>query len=744
MRFRVFRFTEEKQSRRDALKWWYWRALLGILGLWLFLLIWMPLTMLMITTQWGQIGVIFVTYLSETFSGDYFKPFVSYGKWLWAYIALEPRHVTWLSFFAWKMPLFPLGLFMWYEFYLFMKNPHFFDPQTFGDGREATANDLKNFDLLNQNAQGLFLGLFHGLKMKLPDTRSVFCIGAPGSGKTAGVVIPAILEGNNTCMIIHDPKGELAKATSGHRAKLGPVFRMNWSASDNPAQKIFWPSWNPIGGSNLPSLQNGREGYIDTLISFLIPDGPTDKNADSRTSGMDPYWSRAGRGCLTGLTGYLCGKVDQAKANDYFLSRLKENELDEQDYAVLISYYQSMRDFPEVKEALKNAEARKITLENYLPIGKWDLIPQNWRGPDACFAMLLDILNNAQMKFTQELAERRAQKDPSIMNLDPWKMILEEIVLETAYYGYGRRTLLELTQVDALPDKQRGSVISMALSGVNIFKNSAIRARTSLNDFNYNQLRGIKDEKTGEYKPVTIYLSVPLEEIGTTSLVSSLFINMASGYLMEHGPDSGGTGSFPMTFILDEFQHMPSLQSITDGIVFGRSKKTSFLVSVQDWHQISSKYDQETANIIMSSVAVKIIKRHNNPDTRNAVIKGVMPLTKVVHSYSSTRCKFDWGGGAIGLKKGYGVDFWHSVSHKIKTQSDTVMGGSGFLSMADTKQVVLYAGHLHRPIAAQTPLYFKNAEYKALSQIKQADPMSEGKPRTAEELERVSTMQFDQ
>ena len=47
----------------------------------------------------------------------------------------------------------------------------------------------------------------------------------------------------------------------------------------------------------------------------------------------------------------------------------------------------------------------------------------------------------------------------SAMDMDAWQMIFEKIVLETAYYGYGRRSLLELNQVLTLPDKQRGSVV---------------------------------------------------------------------------------------------------------------------------------------------------------------------------------------------------------------------------------------------------------------------------------------------
>ena len=143
--------------------------------------------------------------------------------------------------------------------------------------------------------------------------------------------------------------------------------------------------------------------------------------------------------------------------------------------------------YEQVKQAIQNAEDKKITKENYLPIGKWDPLPKSWQGAaDACFAMLLDIITNAQIRINAELSERRRAGDMGAANTDAWKILLEDIVLETAYYGYGRRTLLELNQVLGLPDKQRGSVISMALSGINLFKNAAVRTRTSMNDFNYD------------------------------------------------------------------------------------------------------------------------------------------------------------------------------------------------------------------------------------------------------------------
>ncbi len=709
----AIRLKEENQSRRNCLKWWSWRALAGLVVFWAVLLFLMPLTLLMINRFAPGSADFYAHYLDRVWGGDVFLPLIDFGRWFVSLVAHEPRHTTWISFFAWKLPLLPLALFIWFQLWIVSINPFHFAPQTFGDGREALLKDVKKMGLLT--GKYLFLGLFERHKIKMPETRSVFCIGCPGSGKTTGVVVPAILEMNDSSLIINDPKGELAKMTSGHRAKQGPVFMMNWAGVNNPEKGVFWPSWNPIGPGNLPALHEGREGYIDDLIYYLIPDGP---------QGTDPYWVKSGRGCLTGLTGYLCGKVDQAQANDYFLARLNAGGLDEDDYAVLISYYESMRDFDEVKLALKKARNGNITKETYLPIGSWGDIPASWHGHDACFAMLLDWINALQMRLNKEIDVRRREGDFAALNMDAWKTILDDAVLETAYYGYGRRTLLELNQVAGLPDKQRGSVVSMALSGINLFKNSAVRERTSMNDFTYDQLRGMKDE-TGAVKPVTIYLSVPYEDLGGSLLLSTLFINMTTSFLMTDGPSENKMGPYPMAFILDEFQHMPSLKSIADGIVFGRAKKNMFLVVVQDWHQINARYDQETTDVILSSSAAKIIKRHNNPTTRTPLLKGIEPITKVVHSYSYESCKVDFSGNSLigGPKMGLGISFWHKVTHKVKTISDSLVGGSGIMSMAPGKQLVLYAGHLNRPIRAETPLCFSNKIYKPLTQLKPAPRM---------------------
>ncbi len=672
-----YAFKEKRQALRYLAFW----TLVCLLIFWLVLFLTLPLAYWIGTASTDGALV----FMNKALHNPFYV-WEQYSRWLWNLWLNEPRHFTWTSFFMWRLNLLPTLAFVMGFVYFLTYNPYDYRPQYFGYGREARVSDLKKMGLVG--GKYLYLGNFEDVKMRMPDTRSVFCIGAPSSGKTSGVVIPNILTNDQACMFVHDPTGQLMKFTSGYRSTLGPVYNMNFASTDVPQDGVYYPCWNPLNPDNMPPQHKGRDSYIDALITFLIPDGP---------EGTDPYWVKAGRSCLTGLTIYVTNKVEQAKANDYFVARLEKNALDAEDLKVLKSYYQGMQQTPDVEAALKAIDENRLNKLLYVPVGSWDPLPHNWIGKEASFGMLLDLLNNWMFAKTKELRALRDAGDFNAVNMDVWQSILDTIVNEIFYYGYSRRALLELNQVYSLPDKQRSSVLSMAQSGIELFKNSAIRQRTSGNDFSYKDFRGIKDPVTGEYKPMTIYVS------NDGGAVCALFINMISGYLMENGQNEGGAGPYAVEFILDDFGRMPKLQSIADGVTFGRSKGNVYLVCVQDWHQISEKYGENTTDVILSSVAAKIIKRQNNIETRNKVTAGMMALTRVVEGSH---------GGDIGFGKNVNP---FVRKGGIKRISDSVVGGSGIMNMAPEKQLVLYAAHYHLPIQGKTPLYFKNEGMKALT-----------------------------
>ncbi|MGN0904383.1 MAG: type IV secretory system conjugative DNA transfer family protein [Alphaproteobacteria bacterium] len=558
--------------------------------------------------------------------------------------------------------------------------PYYFGSQGMGNGRLANERDIKKMGLWNGFL--VVLGSWKGRLLKMNEFLATLCVAGAGTGKTTGVIIPTIFESDNMCLIINDPKGELYPLTSGYRASLGPVFRINFAGVDKPEEGIFWPTWNPLGEGDLPPPCPGRQAYIGGLAFFLLGDGPT---------GTDPYWVKAGRSALEGFINYICDKCDQARANDYFLQRLYEDALDDEDLEVLETYYVSMEKTKEVRQAIENVRKGNVTLKNYLPIGKWDPIPEAWIGRQSSFPMLMDFITAMQLEVTAELRARRDAGDPVAFKTDIWAKILENTIEEAAYYGYDRRSLVELNQILALPKTQRSSVLSMALSGLAPFKNGAIRMRMASGDFVSVDQRGIKNPQTGKWEPVTFYLCGPEEAM--TAAMLSMFLNMNSGTLTIFAPNEGPCGPFPLLYVLDDYQMLPNF-NVVDGIGIGYAKQYSFLLACHDLSELSAKYGGAVDTII-GNTGAKIFMRMNNEETATRLDNLIEKETKVVVSTSR--------------QEGLNVTrnpFEHNLRYGIV--GDAIIGTAGMLNMPFGTQYALIQKNYFHPIKLKTPFYFND------------------------------------
>ena len=63
-----------------------------------------------------------------------------------------------------------------------------------------------------------------------------------------------------------------------------------------------------------------KNTYIQVIVNSII-----EENA------KDPHWSNTARAALTGFVNFIVSKVERAKANDYFYTRLSNGTFDEQD-----------------------------------------------------------------------------------------------------------------------------------------------------------------------------------------------------------------------------------------------------------------------------------------------------------------------------------------------------------------------------------------------------------------------------
>ncbi len=618
----------------------------------------------------------------------YFK---SYLRWFITF-ARDPFQ----SFAVW-IPAMPFFIIIGGCLLTLYTNPYYFVQLNEGDGRLADDRDVKNMGL--KNGMSFVLGLWNDRHLlRMNNYMSLLVVGAPDCGKSAGVVVPSILANDDKCLVINDMKGELFELTGGHRAALGPVFRVDFFGIDDPANGVFWPTWNPLSDMDLPPPSPGRQGYIGGLAYFLLGDGPT---------GTDPYWIKAGRAALEGFINYICDKCEQARANDYFLQRLYEDAMDEEDFEVLETYYESMEKTVAVKQALNHVRKRTLTFKNYLPIGKWDPVPEAWIGRQASFPLLMDLITKLQLDISAELRSRRDAGDPVAFKTDIWAQILSGIVEETKYFGYNRRALVEISQILALPKTQRSSVLSMALSGLAPFKNAAIRMRMASSDFGSVQMRGIKNPVTGQWEPVTFYLGCPLD--GMTNAMMTMFINMYSGTLTIFDVSEGPCGPYPVLYILDEYQSMSDFH-VADAIGTGMAKHYAFLLTCQDLSQLSGRYGGELETII-GNTGAKIFMRCNSRGTAERINALIEKKTFVVFSESR----------AEGI--GSGTTPFSDLNISYSTMGGLIISNSSIMNMPFGRQYALIQKHHNRPIKLKTPVYFKDRDMVKQTKLPPPPPL---------------------
>ena len=597
-------------------------------------------------------------------------------------------------------------------------NPHgkdFYDEKS---SRKATAADIKKMGLFN-NKEGLFNGFMMVLgyfkdkgktkPLMMDETLSALCVAPPGTGKTAGVVIPTIVECDNVSMIINDPKPELDYKTSAYRATIGPVFIMNWAGQDDPERGIYYPSWNPLSPEHVPFEIEQRDLYIDTICKVLVPDAQ---------GSADPHWSISGRAGLSGFVHYIVSKIERAKADDYFYARLESGEFNEEDANVLLEYYLQMSSNPNAYAAMGLLQRGELNKMNYVHVGSWRHIPDAWVGKEASLSMILDWLNASQLANAAEMEERRKQGDQMVALADPMKDVLEDAVNEAVEYAYSHRAVLELTQLANTPDKERGSIISTIMAGLGIFRNAAVRNRTSHSDFHFEDLRGMVDPRDGKMKPISVYLSINMVDAQALNPITGIFIELMSNYLLVNTPDAISTngkklGPCPVLFVLDEMPKMQKLDAVIQGPDLGRGQKISYLIIGQDIHQIQEKYGADAAATIISTTAAKIVMRQNDLETAKKFSDMIGNEIK-----KEVKKKKDKDGKETG------------ETEETTKDPKLLISPMDIMTLGEGKQLIIYQGFYHRPIEATQERYFVNKsdiekQINAKVQMGKSAPMPE-------------------
>jgi type IV secretion system protein VirD4 len=159
----------------------------------------------------------------------------------------------------------------------------------FGDARWASWWELRKAGLTEKG--GLFLGRARGRDLYHNDEGHIITIGGTGGGKSAGLVVPALLELTQGSVIVTDPSGELTAMTMRHRAEIGRVVLLNpFQSTFEEATGLDYPDtgFNPM--SIIDPTNPNFKSDVDTLARYLMV---TDRKESSS------YWNDEGKTFLS-------------------------------------------------------------------------------------------------------------------------------------------------------------------------------------------------------------------------------------------------------------------------------------------------------------------------------------------------------------------------------------------------------------------------------------------------------------
>ena len=178
-----------------------------------------------------------------------------------------------------------------------------------GTARWATTNELKKLGLIKRTPEGVVLGqsaeaigeISGSEKFEITRLGNLICddssyhaivVGATGSGKGVGVIMPTLLSWKESVMVV-DPKGESYGYTAGFRSEFSEVFYFDPTISPDEAKER---NIKPCHINPLDFIPRSSEAIaeIGNMCLMIHPD-----------QSKDAYWDKTPRMMLEMLIGHV-------------------------------------------------------------------------------------------------------------------------------------------------------------------------------------------------------------------------------------------------------------------------------------------------------------------------------------------------------------------------------------------------------------------------------------------------------
>lgn len=722
-------------THQMKVKWWVWL----ISAMWLSLSV-IGLMIALILDNKNQVD------LTRTFGVYFQNMFYDPGR-------IVDLYIDWINtaFDNTNMPISWAGALVIALFLTFTgmaQNPHDDRRSIHGNSRLATYKDLKRwrqwrdawFSRKRQAISflddgGIVLGRFkHGLRsstfLRRNETLTALALAAPGLGKTQGIAIPTILsKGMDTwSLFIFDIKGELYEKTAGYRSRVGPVVRFEPSG-DRGAR------WNPLS----PSRSLPDKGAFFTELTALEAEltklvGPEDAQ-DTRIGLQtmmrnDADW----RETLKRDPSVLCSEdVSFVSMSDKERQSIIETGVI--PHARKMASYQAQRETywrklsmglvkePEgggggnAQHFIDRARAAGFALMG-LTTSRCER-----DGVEPNFGRLIDLWSNALAD-----AGGNIDDDPQEQT-DAVTLALKSLIDECKAYGYPEQIRQELIDLRTAGEEEKGGIFSSLANGLNIFKLSTVRERTSTSDFALEDMRGMRG-KDGKSYPLTLYLVVSLENIKSMAQIMIMLTEAMQSRLISQDA-SVAAKSRAVLFLLDEFAQIPKMQTLLSSPAVGRSQRVGNLLIAQSYGQIEGTYGQTGLKEIKDTTEWKLVYPLTDASTAKDISEMIGQETiedaSESGSYTGFRgmisAMFD---GMTGKQVTTHVNKSRSLKGRPLFSPSDLMSTDNGGKMAGGQHIVLALRKYNRPIVCETPFAYSDKRISKLMQIEAPLPDPDG------------------
>ena len=109
-------------------------------------------------------------------------------------------------------------------------------------------------------------------------------------------------------------------------------------------------------------------------------------------------------------------------------------------------------------------------------------------------------------------------------------------------------------------------------------------------DFNLDNIRGIFNEETQSWRPVTVY---SLSNTHASKILNQMFLDEVL-YRNLNQSSGGGQGILPLIFVLDDVGHNLKLKNLMTLLEKGRHKKMSALLLCNSMNLVENTYSKKS------------------------------------------------------------------------------------------------------------------------------------------------------